>query len=187
MKFRFSSSPLRMRMVIETLFAIFIGETLKNFYGQKATDAVLQTWKNYTQGNHDVQRALRQAFCKTPTAIGLGLVQEDWWTRQMQFTPPKLIREFAETIQSRYVQPFCGKDQAKAERLNQIGKEQCKALDQFFKNFPFRDVPTEDVANLLYNLRFVTDANTSCASSANSRKTPCAKHWSRRSNSSRYF
>lgn len=159
MKFGFSSPPFRMLMVIETLFAIFVGETLKNFYGQKATDAVLQTWKNYAQGNHDVQRALQQAFCKTPTAIGLGLIQEDWWTRQMQFTPPKLIREFAETIQLRYVRPFCGKDQAKAEQLNQIGKEQCKALDQFFKDFPFRDVPTEDVANLLYNLRFVTDAD----------------------------
>ncbi|GAK53301.1 putative serine/threonine protein kinase [Candidatus Moduliflexus flocculans] len=146
-------------MVIETLFAIFVGETLKNFYGQKATDAVLQTWKNYTQGNHDVQRALQQAFCKTPTAIGLGLVQDDWWTRQMQFTPPKLIREFAETIQTRYIKPFCGNDRTKAEELNVIGKEQCKALDQFFKTFSFRDVPTEDVANLLYNLRFVTDAD----------------------------
>ena len=148
-----------MSMVIETLFAIFVGETLKNFYGQKATDAALQTWTNYTQGNHDVQRALQQAFCKTPMAFGLGLAPDDWWTRQMQFTPPKLIREFAETIQTRYVKPFCGNDPSKAEQLRQIGKEQCKRLDQFFKTFKFHDVPTEDVANLLYNLRFVTDAD----------------------------
>ena len=38
----------------------------------------------------------------------------------MQFTPPKLIREFAETIQLRYVQPFCGNDRAKAEELKEF-------------------------------------------------------------------
>jgi serine/threonine protein kinase len=144
-------------MIVTTLFSVFVGEIVKDLYAQKASDAVLRTWANYTQGNHDVQTALKAAFVKTPGALALALVEESGLLPRLKFTSPKLSREFSETIDANYIKPFCGTDQRLERKLRKIAKAQCKALSKFFANYEFRSVSVEDVANLLYNIRFVTD------------------------------
>ncbi len=144
-------------MIVNALFSLLVGEVVKGFYTQKASNAVLRTWTSYTQGNHDLQNALKSAFVKTPAMLALVLVQEPWLIRQLKFTSPKLSREFAETIDATYVKPFCGNNQEAEQKLRSIAKNQCKALGKFFAEYPFNNVSAEEIANLLYNVRFVTE------------------------------
>ena len=143
-------------MLISTLFSLFVGEIVKGIYTQKATEAVLQTWKNYTQGNQDVQAALKKAFGQTAGAIALALAPDAWRPPWLQ---PKLSREFAEAVQQRYVAPFCGENGALEQKLRQNAKMQCKALGRFFADYPFKTVSVEEIATLLFNLRFITDSD----------------------------
>lgn len=143
-------------MIVTTLFSVFVGEIVKDLYAQKASDAVLRTWANYAQGNHDVQTALKAAFVKAPGALALALVEESGLMSRLKFASPKLSREFAETIDANYVKPFCGTNQTLERKIRKIAKAQCKALSKFFSDYEFRSVSVGEVANLLYNVRFIT-------------------------------
>ncbi|GAK53225.1 protein kinase [Candidatus Moduliflexus flocculans] len=146
-------------MLAETLFSLFVGDVIKNFYTQKAGDAALKSWKTYLQGNHDLQMALQEACAKTAATLAIGLVQESLLLRALKYPSPQLNREFAEMLDVRYVKPFCG-DQPDSERqLRQNAKAQCKALSKFFAQYPFKNVSVEEIANLLYNVRFITNAD----------------------------
>ena len=147
-------------MIIETLLAAFVGDMVKDWVKQKANNTILQTWQNYTQGNDDVQAALRQAFVNAPTALALALSPDNWLIQQFKFTPPKISREFASAIETRYIQPFCDQNQALRQKLRQIGKAQCQQLAQFLNAFPFNTLSGAEAANLLYNVRFIGDPAT---------------------------
>ncbi len=146
-------------MIAATLFSLFVGDVIKSFYTQKAGDAALKSWKTYTQGNHDLQTALQEACGKTAATIALGLVQESLLMRELKFPAPQINREFAEMMDVRYVRPFCGVQPDSERQLRQNAKAQCKALNEFFSHYSFKDVSVEEIANLLYNVRFITNAD----------------------------
>ena len=117
-------------MLIPTLFSLCVGEVIKDLWVQKAGESVLNTWKSYSQGNHDLQEALKTAFMQTAVTLALGLAQ------QKQFLSPKLSREFAEVMNDRYIKPFCNGNQALEQQLRQVSKAQCKALQTLFAELP---------------------------------------------------
>ena len=147
-------------MLLSTLLAALVGDLAKDWVKQKARDTVLQAWQNYTQGNDDVQAALRQAFINTPTALAFALSPDHWLVQQFKFTPPKLSREFAAAIETRYLQPFCGQNQDLRQKLRRIGKTQCQQLAQALRAYPFHALSGAEAANLLYNVQFIGDAAT---------------------------
>ena len=147
-------------MLLSTLLAALVGDLAKDWIKQKAHDAVLQAWQNYTQGNDDVQAALRQAFINTPTALAFALSPDSWLVQQFKFTPPKVSREFAAAIETRYLQPFCGQNQDLRQKLRRIGKAQCQQLAQVLGAYPFHALSGAEAANLLYHVRFISDAET---------------------------
>ena len=147
-------------MLLSTLLAALVGDLAKDWVKQKARDTVLQAWQNYTQGNDDVQAALRQAFLNAPTALAFALSPDHWLVQQFKFTPPKRSREFAAAIETRYLQPFCGSNQDMRQKLRRIGKAQCQQLAQVLGAYPFHALSGAEAANVLYNVRFISDAET---------------------------
>lgn len=139
-------------MISEIIFAAFVDAlSIKGMTKQVASDAVLKNWTEYKQGNRALQKALRISFEKTASALAVALVPS-----KLKLSP-KLSKEFTDAIEERYLQPFCEEDEIAREKLKKIAIKQCKLLNKFLMRYEFEDVSPKQMANFLYNVRFIDE------------------------------